>query len=192
MEECRFCYSNNESAETIENQSRKTQELSRQLEFNRQIKLLVGRLVTIETNQKQNYEHEPRFQSSETHLDHHLPTNNQPPYIKIIAKRSNFYLKTKNRFNALKDEMENNINCTKEQTTQISKEHNPQRTQSHTQPAGILEPIRKLNKITNINLQNFDGNKRTTNKKPRTRKNLLCFSLETASSKDRKLSLSRG
>ncbi|KAF2362379.1 SGNH hydrolase-type esterase domain [Trinorchestia longiramus] len=72
--------------------------------------------------------------------------------------------------NALKDEMENNINSTKEQTTQILNEHNPQQIQSHTQPAGILEPIRKLNQITNINLQNFDRNKRTTNEKTKNKK----------------------
>ncbi|KAF2356845.1 hypothetical protein FHG87_012395 [Trinorchestia longiramus] len=123
MEECRFCYSNHESAAIIENQSRKIQELnrqlelSRQLEFNSQIELLAGRLATIETNQNQNYKHELRHQSSETHLDSHLPTNNELQHIKIIAERSNFHLKTKNRFNALKDEMENNINSTKEQTT---------------------------------------------------------------------------
>ncbi|KAF2367451.1 hypothetical protein FHG87_001806 [Trinorchestia longiramus] len=65
--------------------------------------------------------------------------------------------------------MENNINSTKKHTTQISNEHNPQQTQSQTQPAGILEPIRELNKIININLRIFDGNKRTTNEKLRTR-----------------------
>ncbi|KAF2368253.1 hypothetical protein FHG87_000991 [Trinorchestia longiramus] len=77
-EECRFCFSNHESAAIIEIQSRKIQELSRQLElscqleFNRQIELLAGRLATIEIKQKQNYEHELRLQSSETHLDQHL------------------------------------------------------------------------------------------------------------------------
>ncbi|KAF2360166.1 hypothetical protein FHG87_009082 [Trinorchestia longiramus] len=170
MEECRFCYFKQESAAIIEKQSRTIQELSRQLELNRQIDLLAGRLATIETNQKQHYEHELRLQSPETQLEQHLPTNNQPQHIKIIAKRSNFYLKTKNRFNVLKDEMENNINSTKEQITQISNEHNPQQIQSHTQPSGILEPIRKSNKITNINLQNFDGNKRTTNEKTKNKK----------------------
>ncbi|KAF2350223.1 hypothetical protein FHG87_019022, partial [Trinorchestia longiramus] len=79
-------------------------------------------LATIETNQKQHYKHELRFQSPETQLKQHLPTNNQPQHIKINAKRSNFYLKTKNRFSTLKDEMEgnalknemgNNINSTK-------------------------------------------------------------------------------
>ncbi|KAF2357910.1 hypothetical protein FHG87_011337 [Trinorchestia longiramus] len=95
-ERCCFCYSNHESSAIIENQSRKIQELSRQLElscqfeFNRQIELLAGRLATIEIKQKQNYKHELRLQSSETHLDQHLRTNNQPPHIKIIAKRSNF------------------------------------------------------------------------------------------------------
>ncbi|KAF2343983.1 hypothetical protein FHG87_025261 [Trinorchestia longiramus] len=150
MEECRFCYSKQESAAiikkqscTIEKQSRTIQELSRQLElshqlelsrhleFNHQIELLAGRLATIETNQKQNYENQLRLQSRETQLEQHLPTNNQLQHIKIIAKRSNFYLETKNRFNALKDEMENNINSTKEQTTQISNEHNPQQNQSN-------------------------------------------------------------
>ncbi|KAF2353062.1 hypothetical protein FHG87_016181 [Trinorchestia longiramus] len=196
MEKCRFCYSKQESAAIIEKQSRTIQELSRQLEFsrqlelsrhlefNRQIELLAGLLATIETNQKQNYKHELRLQSPETQLEQHLPTNNQPQHIKIIGKRSNFCLKTKNRFNALtdemennvlKDEMENNINFTKELTTQISNEHNPQQIQSHTQPAGILEPIRKLNKITNINLQNFDGNKRTTNEKTKNKKKHYVF-----------------
>ncbi|KAF2359301.1 hypothetical protein FHG87_009943 [Trinorchestia longiramus] len=122
-------------------------------------------------------------------------------HIKINAKRPNFYLKTKNRFstlkdemesNALKNEMENNINSTKEQITQISAEHNPQQIESHTQPDGILKTIRKANKITNINLQNYDGNKRTTEEKTKIRKNVMYFSLETASYKDRKLSLSRG
>ncbi|KAF2357258.1 hypothetical protein FHG87_011981 [Trinorchestia longiramus] len=115
MEKCRFCYSNHESAAIIETQSRKIQKLSRQLE------LLAGRLAAIKTNQKQNYKQELRLQSSETHLDQHLQTNNQPPHIKIIAKRSNFLLNTKNRYNALKDEMENNINSTEKQTIQISK-----------------------------------------------------------------------
>ncbi|KAF2353384.1 hypothetical protein FHG87_015858 [Trinorchestia longiramus] len=66
--------------------------------------------------------------------------------------------------------MQNNINSAKEQTTQITNEHKSQQTQSHTQPARILEPIRKLNKITNINLQNFDGNERTTNEKTKHKK----------------------
>ncbi|KAF2347763.1 hypothetical protein FHG87_021482 [Trinorchestia longiramus] len=37
MEECRFCYSNHKSAAIIENQSRKIQQLSRQLELGRQL-----------------------------------------------------------------------------------------------------------------------------------------------------------
>ncbi|KAF2343756.1 hypothetical protein FHG87_025488 [Trinorchestia longiramus] len=94
--------------------------------------------------------------------------------------------------NALKNEMGNNINYTKEQITQISAEHNPQQIQSHTQPAGILKTIRKANKITNINLQNYNENKRTTEKKTKNRKKVMYFSLETASSKDKKLSLSGG
>ncbi|KAF2351888.1 hypothetical protein FHG87_017357 [Trinorchestia longiramus] len=132
MDKCRFCYFKQESAAIIEKQSRTIQKLSRQLElsrhleFNCQIEPLAGRLATLETNQKQIYEYELRLQSPETQLEHHLPTNNQPQHIKIIAKHSNFYLKTKNRCNALKDEMENNSNSTKEQTTQISNEHNPQ------------------------------------------------------------------
>ncbi|KAF2362038.1 hypothetical protein FHG87_007202 [Trinorchestia longiramus] len=183
MDECRFCYFKQESVAIIEKQLRTIQELSRQLELNRQVELsrhlelnrqidlLAGRLATIETNQKQHYEHELRLQSPETEPKQHLPTNNQPQHIKIIAKRSNFYLKTKNRFSTLKDEMEsnglknemeNNINSTKEQITQISAEHNPQQIQPRTQPAGILKTIRKTNKITNIIQQNFDGNKRTT------------------------------
>ncbi|KAF2344165.1 hypothetical protein FHG87_025079 [Trinorchestia longiramus] len=78
--------------------------------------------------------------------------------------------------NALKNEMGNNINSTKEQITQISAEHNPQQIQSHTQPAGILKTIRKVktirkaNKITNINLQNYNENKRTTKKKTKNSK----------------------
>ncbi|KAF2344666.1 hypothetical protein FHG87_024579 [Trinorchestia longiramus] len=94
--------------------------------------------------------------------------------------------------NGFKNGMENNINSTKEQITQISAEHNPQQIQSHTQPAGILKTIRKANKITNINLQNFDGNKRTSKEKTKNRKNVMYFSFETASHKDRKLSLSGG
>ncbi|KAF2366340.1 hypothetical protein FHG87_002902 [Trinorchestia longiramus] len=82
--------------------------------------------------------------------------------------------KAKTSFNVLKHEMENNINSTKEQTTQISNEHNPQQTQSHTQPTGILEPIRKSNKITNINLQNFNG----TNGKPEDKKKPHVFLFE--------------
>ncbi|KAF2345275.1 hypothetical protein FHG87_023969, partial [Trinorchestia longiramus] len=39
---------------------------------------------------------------------------------------------------------------------------------------------------------NFDGNKRTTKEKTKNRKKVMYFSLETASSKDRKLSLSGG
>ncbi|KAF2350362.1 hypothetical protein FHG87_018885 [Trinorchestia longiramus] len=141
MDECCFCYFKQESAAIIEKQSRTIQELSRQLELNRQlelschlelnrqINLLAGRLATIETNQK-HYEHELRLQCPETQLKQHLPTNNQPQHIKINTKRPNFYLKTKNRFsslkdemegNALKNEMENNINSTKEQITQICK-----------------------------------------------------------------------
>ncbi|KAF2369165.1 SGNH hydrolase-type esterase domain [Trinorchestia longiramus] len=143
---------------------------SRQLQFNRQIELLARRLAAIEIQQKQNYEHELRRPSSETRLDQHLRTNNQPPHIETIAKRSNFYLNTKNCFNALKDEMENNINSGEEQTIQISNEHNPHQTHSHTQPAGILEPIRKLNKSTNIKLRNFDGKNRTTNEKTKNNK----------------------
>ncbi|KAF2345118.1 SGNH hydrolase-type esterase domain [Trinorchestia longiramus] len=77
--------------------------------------------------------------------------------------------------NALKNEMGNNINSTKEQITQISAEHNPQQIQSHTQPAGILKTIRKANKITNINLQNYNENKRTTKKKTKNRKKRHVF-----------------
>ncbi|KAF2359351.1 hypothetical protein FHG87_009886 [Trinorchestia longiramus] len=90
MEECRFCYSKQESAAVIEKKSRTIQELSHQLklgrhlEFNRQIKLLTGRLATIETNQKQNYEHELRLQSPETQLEQHLPTNNSPNILKLL------------------------------------------------------------------------------------------------------------
>ncbi|KAF2345471.1 hypothetical protein FHG87_023773 [Trinorchestia longiramus] len=128
------CYFKQESAAIIEKQSRTIQELRHQLELNRQLELsrhlelhrqidlLAGRLATIETNQKQHYEHELRLQSPETQPKQHLPTNNQPQHIKINAKRPNFYLKTKNRFstlkdemggNALKNEMGNNINSTK-------------------------------------------------------------------------------
>ncbi|KAF2360495.1 GDSL lipase/esterase [Trinorchestia longiramus] len=77
--------------------------------------------------------------------------------------------------NALKNEMGNNINSTKEQITQISAEHNPKQIQSHTQPAGILKTIRKANKITYINLQNYDENKRTTKKKAKNRKKRHVF-----------------
>ncbi|KAF2343733.1 SGNH hydrolase-type esterase domain [Trinorchestia longiramus] len=77
--------------------------------------------------------------------------------------------------NALKNEMGNNINSTKEEITQISPEHNPQQIQSRTQPAGILKTIRKANKITNINLQNYNENKRTTKKKTKNRKKRNVF-----------------
>ncbi|KAF2347848.1 hypothetical protein FHG87_021395 [Trinorchestia longiramus] len=198
MDECHFCYFKQESAVIIEKQSRTIQELSRQLELNRQLELsrhlelnrqidlLAGRVATIATNQKQHYEHELRLQSPETQPKQHLPTNNQPQHIKINAKRPNFYLKTKNRFSTLKDEMEGNalknemgnninstkvnINSTKEQITQISAEHNPQQIQSHTKPTGILKTIRKANKITNINLQNYNENKRTTKKETKKQK----------------------
>ncbi|KAF2352851.1 SGNH hydrolase-type esterase domain [Trinorchestia longiramus] len=213
MDECRFCYFKQESAAIFEKQSRTIQEISSQLELNRQLELschlefnrqidrLAGRLVTIETNQKQHYEHELRLQSPETQLKQHLPTNNQPQHIKIIAKRSNFYLKTKNRFstlkdemerNALKNEMENNISSTKEQITQISAEHNPQQIQSHTQPAGILKTIRKANKITNINLQNFDGNKLTTKEKTKNRKKRHVFLIGDSIIQGQKIEFKRG
>ncbi|KAF2367250.1 SGNH hydrolase-type esterase domain [Trinorchestia longiramus] len=185
-------------AAIIEKQSRSIQELCRQLklnrrlELNRQIHLLAGRLATIETNQKQHYEHELRLQSLETQLKQHLPTNNQPQHIKIIAKRPNFYLKTKNRFSTLKDEMENNVNSTKDQITQISAEHNPQQIQSHTQPAGILKTIRKANKITNINLQNFDGNKRTTKEKTKNRRKRHVFLIGDSFIQGQKTEFKRG
>ncbi|KAF2343862.1 SGNH hydrolase-type esterase domain [Trinorchestia longiramus] len=219
MDECRFCYFKQESAAIIEKQSRTIQELSRQLELNRQLELsrhlelnrqidlLAGRLATIETNQKQHYEHELRLQSPETQPKQHLPTNNQPQHIKINAKRPNFYLKTKNRFSTLKDEMEgnalknemgNNINSTKEQITQISAEPNPQQIQSHTQPAGILKTIskvktiRKANKITNISLQNYNVNKRTTKKKTKNRKKRHVFLIGDSIIQGQKTEFKRG
>ncbi|KAF2360361.1 hypothetical protein FHG87_008879 [Trinorchestia longiramus] len=82
--------------------------------------------------------------------------------------------------------------CAQEHRPEFTSDEYPQQIQSHTQPAGILETIRKANKITNINLQNSDGNKRTTNQKTKYRKKVMYFSLETASYKDRKLSLSGG
>ncbi|KAF2347799.1 hypothetical protein FHG87_021444 [Trinorchestia longiramus] len=191
-----------ESAAIIEKQSRTIQELSHQLElnrqlelsrhleFNRQIDLLSRCSAKIEANQKQHYEHELRLQSPET--QQHLPTNNQPQHIQIIGKRSNFYLKTDNRFNALKDEMENNINSTKEQTTQILNEHNPQQIQYYTQPAGIFEPIRKSNKITNINQQNSDGNKRTTNEKTKNKKKRQVFLIGDSIIHGQKIAFKRG
>ncbi|KAF2349840.1 hypothetical protein FHG87_019402 [Trinorchestia longiramus] len=213
MDECRFCYFKQVSAAIIEKQSRTIQELScqlelncqlelsRHLELNRQIDLLAGRLATIETNQKQHYEHELRLQSPETQPKQHLPTNNQPQHIKINAKRPNFYLKTKNRFSTLKDEMEdnalknemgNNINSTKEQIRQISAEHNPQQIQSHTQPAGILKTIRKANKITNINLQNYNENKRTTKKKTKNRKKRHVFLIGDSIIQGQKIEFKQG
>ncbi|KAF2352397.1 GDSL lipase/esterase [Trinorchestia longiramus] len=213
MDECRFCYFKQESATIIEKQLRTIQELSRQLELNRQLELschlelnrqidlLAGNLATIETNPKQHYEHELRLQSPETQPKQHLPTNNQPQHIKINAKRPNFYLKTKNRFstlkdemegNALKNEMENNINSTKEQITQISAEHNPQQIQSHTQPVGILKTIRKANKISNINLENYDGNKRTTKEKTKNRKKRHVFLIGDSIIQGQKTEFKRG
>ncbi|KAF2347328.1 hypothetical protein FHG87_021915 [Trinorchestia longiramus] len=96
IEECRFCYSNPESSALIGNQSRKIQELSRQL------KLLTGRLETIK---KQNHEHELKFQSSEIYRDQQLQIDSQPQHIETIDKRSNFHLDTNNRFNELKNEL---------------------------------------------------------------------------------------
>ncbi|KAF2360276.1 Endonuclease/exonuclease/phosphatase [Trinorchestia longiramus] len=90
-----------------------------------------------EKSQKISLDNETMASFADVKTQQQLSNNNQPKHIKIIAKHSNSYLKTKNRFNALKDEMENNINFTEEQTTQISNEHNPQHIQSHTQPAGI-------------------------------------------------------
>ncbi|KAF2368420.1 hypothetical protein FHG87_000810 [Trinorchestia longiramus] len=120
MEECCFCYFNYESSAIIENQSRKILELSRQLKLSRRLELLAGRLETIEIQQKQNYEHELRLQSSETRLDQHLYGLLTSPRVCIetIAKRSNFHLNTKNSFNALKDKMKNNINSTEEHAIQ--------------------------------------------------------------------------
>ncbi|KAF2359545.1 SGNH hydrolase-type esterase domain, partial [Trinorchestia longiramus] len=204
MDECRFCYFKQESAAIIEKQSRTIQELncqlelnrelelSRHLELNRQIDLLAGRLATIETNQKQHYEHELRLQSPETQPKQHQPTNNQTQRIKINAKRPNFYLKTKNRFSTLKDEMGNNINSTKEQITQISAEHNTQKIQSHTQPAGILKTIRKANKITNINQQNYNENKRTTKKITKNRKKCRVFLIGDSIIQGQKTEFKRG
>ncbi|KAF2354105.1 hypothetical protein FHG87_015141 [Trinorchestia longiramus] len=131
--ECRFPYSTHESSSLIELQSHKIQELSCQLE------LLTRRLEIIE---KQNHKRELRLQSSETHRGQQPQIDNQPQCIETIDKRSNFHLDTKNRFNALKDKLENNINSTEEQTIRASSEHNPHQTQSQTQPAGILEPFR--------------------------------------------------
>ncbi|KAF2360140.1 SGNH hydrolase-type esterase domain [Trinorchestia longiramus] len=94
--------------------------------------------------------------------------------------------------NAFKNEMENNINSTKEQITQISAEHNPQQIQSHTQPAGILKTIRKANKITKINLQNFDGNKRTTKEKTKNRKKRHVFLIGDSFIQGQKTEFKRG
>ncbi|KAF2348192.1 hypothetical protein FHG87_021051 [Trinorchestia longiramus] len=94
--------------------------------------------------------------------------------------------------NALKNEMENNINSTKEEITQISAEHNPQQIQSHTQPAGIFKTIRKANKITNINLQNFGGNKRTTKEKTKNRKKRHLFLIGDSIIQGQKTEFKRG
>ncbi|KAF2349530.1 hypothetical protein FHG87_019713, partial [Trinorchestia longiramus] len=88
--------------------------------------------------------------------------------------------------------MENNINSTQEQITQISAEHNPQQIQPHTQPAGILKTIRKTNKITNTNLQNFDGNKRTTKKKTKNRKKRHVFLIGDSIIQGQKTEFKRG
>ncbi|KAF2354855.1 hypothetical protein FHG87_014392 [Trinorchestia longiramus] len=107
MEECRFCYSNHESSASIENQSLEIQELRCLLE------MLAGRLETIDIQQKQNHEHELRLQTSETHHGQHLRSDNSPQRMDTVDKRSNFHQNTKNRFKALKDELENSINSTK-------------------------------------------------------------------------------
>ncbi|KAF2359336.1 hypothetical protein FHG87_009907 [Trinorchestia longiramus] len=124
MEECRFCYSNHESLALNENKSRKIQEFSFQFE------LLTGCLETTEIQQKQDRKHKLRLQFSETHRGQHLRTDNQPQRIKTVDKCSNFHLNTKKRFKALKDELEININSTK-QTIQTFSEHYPHQTQSH-------------------------------------------------------------
>ncbi|KAF2363169.1 hypothetical protein FHG87_006077 [Trinorchestia longiramus] len=167
----------------IENQSRKIQELGRQLE------LLAGRLETIE---KHNHEHELRLQYSDTHRGQNLRINNQPLRIETIDKCSNFHLDTKNRFNALRDELKNNINSPEEQTIQTSNEHNPHQTQYHTQPAGIFWPFRNFNESTNKKCKILMQLVVLRMKKQRSRRNLTYFSLETASSKDRKPSSSGG
>ncbi|KAF2361681.1 SGNH hydrolase-type esterase domain [Trinorchestia longiramus] len=83
--------------------------------------------------------------------------------------------------------------CTKSiAITQISAEHNPQQIQSHTQPAGILKTIPKANKITNINLQNFDGNKRTTKEKTKNRKKRHVFLIGDSIIKGQKTEFKRG
>ncbi|KAF2346359.1 hypothetical protein FHG87_022885 [Trinorchestia longiramus] len=94
--------------------------------------------------------------------------------------------------NALKNEMGNNINSTKEQITQISAEHNTQQIQSHTQPAGILKTIRKANKITNINLQNYNENKRTIKKIINNRKKRHVFLIEDSIIQGQKTEFKRG
>ncbi|KAF2352182.1 hypothetical protein FHG87_017062 [Trinorchestia longiramus] len=94
MEEFRFCYSIHESSAITENQSHKNQkvscqlELSRQLELNGKIELLAGRLKTIKIQQKQNYKHELRLQSSETHLGQNLRTDNHSQHIVSSFKLS--------------------------------------------------------------------------------------------------------
>ncbi|KAF2346913.1 hypothetical protein FHG87_022331 [Trinorchestia longiramus] len=88
--------------------------------------------------------------------------------------------------------MENNINSTKEQITQISAEHNPQQIQFHAQPAGILKTIRKANKITNMNLQNYDGNKRTTKEKTKNRKKRHVFLIGDSIIQGQKTEFKRG
>ncbi|KAF2344356.1 GDSL lipase/esterase [Trinorchestia longiramus] len=85
-----------------------------------------------------------------------------------------------------------NINSTKEQITQISTEHNLQQIQSHTQPARILKTIRKANKITNINLQNYNENKRTTKKKTKNRKKRNVFLIGDSIIQGQKTEFKRG
>ncbi|KAF2351265.1 hypothetical protein FHG87_017978 [Trinorchestia longiramus] len=169
IEEYRFCVSFIESLAFIENQSLEIQELSRQLE------LLAGRLDTIEIQQKQTHEHELRLQTSEIRRGQHLRTDNPPQRIETINKRTNCHLNTKNRFKVLKDELENTINSTEEQTIQTSNERNPHQIHSYTQPAGILEPFCNLNKSTNKKMRNSTGTARTTNEKTKIKKKLHVF-----------------
>ncbi|KAF2352766.1 hypothetical protein FHG87_016476, partial [Trinorchestia longiramus] len=156
---------------------------------NHQLELLAGRLKTIEI--QQHHEHELRRQTSETHRGQHLRTDNPPQRIETIDKRSNFHLNTINRFKAWKDELENNINSTEEQTIQTSNERNPHQTQSYTQPAGILKPFCNVNKSNNKKLRNFTGTNHTTNKKIEIKNKPHVFLIGDSIIQGQKLSSSR-
>ncbi|KAF2349909.1 hypothetical protein FHG87_019333 [Trinorchestia longiramus] len=62
----------------------------------------------------------------------------------------------------MKDKLENNMNSTGGNSIHSSNEHNLYQTQSHTQPAGILELFRNFYKSANKKMRNFNGTTSTS------------------------------